>query len=145
MFTWRLSQKDMQRVDDVRTGLASDRETENQEVLIDLADLSLAKGDLDGAESQLQKVLASQPDHKRAKQLRGVILFRRGKLDEAQALLTEAMYLNPNPEQVHYYLGRICEEKGQQSKAIEHYREGLRHAINATEAEGTTMPSAPKK
>lgn len=33
LFTWRLSQKDLQRIDDVRTGLASYRQTENQEFL----------------------------------------------------------------------------------------------------------------
>lgn len=33
IFTWRLSQKDVQRIDDVRTGLASYRQTENQEFL----------------------------------------------------------------------------------------------------------------
>lgn len=112
---------------------ASKQDPDNREVMIDLADLNLVKGDLDAADAQLQKVLAAQPDHKRAKQLRGVILFRRGKLDEAESLLNEAMYLNPNPEQVHYYLGRICEARGQASKAMEHYREGLRHALNETE------------
>lgn len=33
VFTWRISQKDLQRIDDVRTGLASYRQTENQEFL----------------------------------------------------------------------------------------------------------------
>jgi len=108
---------------------AAEQDPENREVMIDLADLKVVTGDLDGADALLEKVLAAQSDHKRAKQLRGVILFRRGKMDEAEALLNEAMYLNPNPEQVHYYLGMICESRGQQGKAMEHYREGLRHAI----------------
>lgn len=115
-------------------GLALD--PDNREILLDLAELDLSAGDLDGADVVLQRVVTAQPDHRRAKQLQGECLFRRGKLDEAAAVLEAALPLNPNPERVHYFLGRIAEQKGDKDGAISHYREALKSAMREGEVKG---------
>lgn len=113
---------------------AKEQDPENREVLLDLADLSILTADFDGADALVKQVLDAQPDHRRAKQLKGVSLYKRGNLDAAEAALKDALDLNPAPEQVHYYLGRICEQKGQQQQAMEHYREALRRFMHDTDA-----------
>lgn len=119
---------------------AGEQDPENAEVMLDLADLELFQGDLDGAEAQIQKVLQSKPDHRRAKQLKGVLLFRRGQYNEAEVVLVEALNLNPSPEVAHYYLGRIYEQKGQTDKALEHYREALRRFVHEPTAPAAAGP-----
>ncbi|CAG1010165.1 hypothetical protein PHYC_03806 [Phycisphaerales bacterium] len=109
---------------------AREQEPENREVILDLADLDLVMNDLDAADSLIAKVLETQPDHRRAKQLKGITLYRRGQLDQAQAVLQEALDLNPSPELAHYYLGKIFEQKGETAKALEHYREALKRFIH---------------
>ncbi len=113
---------------------------QNREVMLDLADLNLALGDLDAADAQLQPVLQAQPDHRRAKLLKGEVLFRRGKLDEAQSILQDSLSLNPSPETAHYFLGRIAEQRGDKDKALEHYREALKHFVHDSEP-ATASPS----
>lgn len=107
---------------------------DNRELLLDLADLDLFAGNLDASDEMLQLVLASQPDHKRAKQLKGIILFRRGQLDEAQTVLEDALKLNPSPELAHYYLGRIFEQRGQLPQALEQYRAALKRFVHDPDA-----------
>lgn len=109
---------------------AREQDPENREILLDIADLDLALGNLDEAESIVAIVLESQPDHRRAKQLKGIVLYRRGNIDEAQTVLEQAIVLNPSPEVAHYYLGMICEKRGDQAGAIAHYREALRRLLD---------------
>lgn len=111
-------------------GKALAQDPDNPEILLDIADLALATKDYDGADANVQKVLAVQADNRRAKQLKGIVLFHRGKLDEATVELEAALNLNPNPELVHYYLGRIYEQKGDAAKALEHYREALKRFVH---------------
>lgn len=113
---------------ELKTGLELD--SANHEVMLDLADLDVAMNDLDGADAMIAKVLAAQPDHRRAKQIKGACLFQRGRLDEAQKVLEEALTLNPSPELSHYYLGRILEKKGDKDKALDHYREALKRFVH---------------
>lgn len=123
-------------LDGAREELAKAREQdpENKEVMLDIADLDIAMGKIDEAEAMVQNVLASQPDHRRAKQLKGIALFTRGKYDEAEIVMVDALKLNPNPEVMHYYLGQICEKKGDSAKALEHYREALHKLIEGSAA-----------
>jgi peroxiredoxin len=109
---------------------ALELDPQNAEIMLDMAELALSSRDLDGADASVQKVLTIQADHRRARQLMGMILFHRGKLDEAAAELDAALKLNPNPELVHYYLGRIHEQRGETGKALEHYREALRRFVH---------------
>jgi Tfp pilus assembly protein PilF/peroxiredoxin len=108
---------------------AREQDPADHEILLDLADLDLALGDLDGAESLVGEVLASQPNHRRAQQIRGIVCFERGDMDEAERLLTDALKLNPDPERAHYYLGRLLEARGDIEGAAGHYRAALEHLL----------------
>jgi thioredoxin-like negative regulator of GroEL len=138
------------RLDSAKEELLRAREQEpgDHEVLLDLADIDLATNTLDEADRYLADVLAAQPDHRRAKQLKGIALFKRGKLEEAEKILLEALALNPDPARVHYYLGRIYEGKNDSAKAIQHYREALQKLLSedlpaATSAAPAPAPTAP--
>jgi Tfp pilus assembly protein PilF/peroxiredoxin len=111
---------------------ALEQDPSNSDILLDLADLDMLGGDLDAAEKMLATVLEQQPDNRRAKQLRGIALYKRGKFDEAEAVLLDALVLNPDPTRVHYFLGRIYENKAQPAKAAEHYREALKKFLHET-------------
>lgn len=130
------SLRDKDRLDAAKDELkkALELDPENREISLDLAELALIAKEYDAADAYLQQVLTGQPENRRAKQLKGISLYRRGKLDEAKATLEEALALNPNPEQVHYYLGLIYEAQGNAAKAMEHYREAARRALHETGA-----------
>lgn len=116
---------------------AHEQDAANDEVVLDIADLDMAMGNFNEAEAMIAGVLAKQPDHRRAKQLKGVSLFHRGKLEEARVVLEEALSLNPSPEVAHYYLGQISEQQGKSDEAMKHYKEALRrvfHEANQAEA-----------
>ena len=102
-----------------------------------MADLEFTLGNPEKAETLVNQVLAQQPDHRRAKQLKGMALYYRGRFDEAERILTESLSLNPRPEYAHYYLGLIFDRRGDKAKAAEHYREALRHFIDEPEYSGS--------
>ena len=116
---------------------------DDREAMLDLAELSIITQDYDVSDAMTDKVLAAQSDHRRAKQIKGAALFKRGKLDEAEKLLTEALDLNPSPELCHYYLGEICAQRGQKDQALEHYREALKRFVHDTPTPGAA--ATPKK
>ncbi len=107
-------------------------EPANAEIMLDLAEFSISSGDVDRAEDLLKN---AQLDTPRWKQLKGMSLFRQGKLDEAQSLLEEALKLKSNPDLTRYYLGRVLEQKGEKDRALELYREALKHMLHEDEAE----------
>ncbi len=123
------------RLDAAKTELTKAREQDpaNPEILLDLADLDMAMTNLDEAEKLTQTVLETHAEHRRAKQIKGIILYRRNKLPEAEAALLESLNLNPDPARVHYYLGKIYEQQGQSAKALEHYREALQRFLGESE------------
>jgi tetratricopeptide (TPR) repeat protein len=131
--------RDKGRLDAARDELTKAREQdpENADILLDLADLDLSTEKLDEANQLVQSVLAAHPDHRRAKQIKGICLYRQNKLAEAEAALLEALSLNPDPARIHYYLGKIYEQQGQAAKALEHYRDAAAHLLH----EGPTLPS----
>jgi len=137
------SLRDKGRLDAAKSELNKAREfdPENREIMLDYAELDIVTGDLDGAGTLVDLVLTMQPDHRRAKQVKGIVLFRQGKLDEALRALEAALDLNPSPEQAHFYLGQIYEARGDPAKAMEHYRDGLRHALH----EPAVAPTPPGK
>lgn len=136
------------QLDTAKAELAKGREMDpdNREIMLDLADLDIATGDLDSADDLAQKVLATQPDHRRAKQIKGIVLFRRGNYEESQAILEDSLKLNPSPEMAHYYLGKIFEHKGQTDKALEHYRDAAKLLLKDSEpAKPAAKEPAPAK
>ncbi len=106
---------------------------DDADLLLDLADLDLYTANLDAADEAIAKVLASHPEHRRAQQIQGIILYRRGDLERAESVLQKALNLNPDPARVHYYLGRIYEQRGQLGQALEHYREAIRRSLDEPE------------
>ncbi len=122
---------------------AREQDPANPEITLDLADLALLTGDLGEAEKLVSTVLEAEPAYRRAKQVQGIVLFRQNRLAEAEALLREALVLNPDPARVHYYLGRIYEHQGQTAKSLEHYREALRRFLDEP-ALPSDAPAAPK-
>ncbi|MBL1218522.1 MAG: tetratricopeptide repeat protein [Planctomycetes bacterium] len=103
---------------------------ENNEITIELASLYLAMKRVDDAEAQVNVVLTKDPENRHAMLLNGIILYLRGELDAAQELLDRVLILNPDPARTHYYLGLISEKKGDQEKAIYHYRQALKRLID---------------
>ncbi|MCC6678513.1 MAG: tetratricopeptide repeat protein [Phycisphaerales bacterium] len=124
---------------------ARDLDPTSPDILLDLADLSLATSQLDEADKLVSTVLEAQPENRRAKQIKGIALYRRGRLADAEPVLLEALNLNPEPQRIHYYLGRIYEQQGQTAKALEHYREALRRFVNEPGDSASAAPSAPAK
>jgi tetratricopeptide (TPR) repeat protein len=118
-----------------RSGMLADVENELRAALeidphhadarLDLAALHLARGQVAEAGAIVDDVLAANPYQRRGKLMYGVVLYRSDKLDEAELALREALVLNPDPAQTHYYLGLIYEKKCDTAKALEHYRESL--------------------
>ncbi len=104
---------------------ALDIDPHHADTQLDLAALYLARGQVTEAGEIVDDVLAANPYHRRGKLMYGVVLYRADKLDEAELALREALVLNPDPAQTHYYLGLIYEKKGDTAKALEHYRQSL--------------------
>lgn len=132
------------RLENARDELIKARELDpsDAEIQLDLADVHVAMGSYDEAEKLVLGVLTARADHRRAKQIKGIILYRRHQLADAEKTLLEALDLNPEPSRIHYYLGRIYEEQNNAPKALEHYREALRKFLNETEP--GSGPAAPK-
>jgi tetratricopeptide (TPR) repeat protein len=104
---------------------ALDIDPHHADAQLDLAALELARGQVTEAGEIVDDVLAANPYHRRGKLMYGVVLYRADKLVEAELALREALVLNPDPAQTHYYLGLIYEKKGDTAKALQHYRESL--------------------
>ncbi|MFG0283398.1 MAG: tetratricopeptide repeat protein [Phycisphaerales bacterium JB039] len=136
------SMRERGRLDNAREELLKAREQDPSsiDILLDLADLELLMGDLDSAEALIDEALAMQATNRRARELKGIALYRRDKLDDARKTLTEALQLNPNPDRIHYYLGLICERQGDDAGALEHYREALRHLLHEPPAQPAETP-----
>lgn len=124
------------RLGPAREELLKSREQDpsNPEIMLDLADLDVALSNLDDAQSLIETVLSENPGHRRAKQIKGIILFRRDRLEEAEQVLLEALNLNPEPARIHYYLGRIYEQQGQTAKALDQYRRSLQRLLDEQES-----------
>ena len=97
----------------------------NADALLDLATLNIDQERLDEASELVARVLASQPNHRRAKLISGILLYHRGELEEADRALSEALLLNPDPIWTHYYLGLVKEQQGDAAAANEHFKESL--------------------
>ena len=131
------------RFDQAREELlkARDLDPTDVEIQLDLADVNVTLGTYDEAEKLVQGVLAVRADHRRAKQVKGIIFYRRHQLVDAEKTLIEALDLNPEPSRIHYYLGRIYEEQNNTAKALEHYREALKKFLNEPEPGAKPTPA----
>lgn len=79
------------------------------------AQLLVAINDVDGAVSQLQTVLRSQPDNAAGNFLMGVSQARLGKLGQAEAYLATAVQANPSNAKARTMLARL---RGDMNKSV---------------------------
>jgi len=103
------------------------------DIRLDLADMDLATGDADQARDLAATLLEAQPEHRRAKQVMGIALYKLGDMEQAEAYLLGALELNPEPARARYYLGMIYEAQGRTDEALTQYREALRSLLNEPE------------
>lgn len=102
----------------------------NTDTLLDLADLYLQVKRIDEAEKLINQVLETNAEHRRGMLLKGILLFRQSNFDQAEAILNDALILNPNPARTHFYLGRIHEAKGNTDRALYHYHQALERLLD---------------
>ncbi len=95
------------------------------DVRLDLAELYLHLGRIDDANAYIKQVQRVEAGHRHAMLLEGIVLFRQGKNEQARAVLTQALKLNPDPARTHYYLGLVYEAQGNKDQALSHYRQAL--------------------
>jgi tetratricopeptide (TPR) repeat protein len=112
-------------------------------VLVDLADLLLRAGDVAGAGAVLEQMDAAAGAPARVKVLRGKFLIASGKWDEARALLTAAVQLNPDPAEGLYQLGLVYQHDADWPRAAEAFRKAYEHTP-AGRAEGGAASTAVK-
>ncbi|TXI73694.1 MAG: tetratricopeptide repeat protein [Limnohabitans sp.] len=84
-------------------------------------------GDLEGARSAYEAVLASQPNHPHVRNNLGVLFNAGGHHAEALACLEEQLRLLPNDARAHANRGVTLKNLGRAQEAIAAYREALRH------------------
>ncbi len=96
---------------------------------LDLAEMKLIHGDVDGAADLVQKALDTKaPDAARAHFLMARIETHEGLMDDAQSSFQQTIALSKDPRTLawsHIYLGRILDIQGQREKALTEYRTAL--------------------
>ena len=94
-----------------------------------LAELETAKDDYAAAEKLIDAVRKIEPSNRHAKLVLGVVRFHQKRLDDAKALLEEALLLNPDPVKTRYWLGRVYEAMGDPEKAAAQFRAAVENML----------------
>lgn len=110
--------------------MAVELDPQSNPIRIDLADLLVAIRRYEEAESLLDTILAVDADHRGARLLLGITRYHQDRPEEAEVILLEALVMNPDPEQTHYYLGRIYQDRGDLEKAAQHYRDACERLLH---------------
>lgn len=100
-------------------------------VQTELAELLLQAGDASAAAGVLERMDAKGLATARVKVLRGKLLIAAGKWDEARALLTSAVQLNPDPAEGLYQLGLVYQHDENWPQAADAFRRAYEHAPGA--------------
>lgn len=82
-------------------------------------------GDLTGAERVCRAVLVTRPDEFDALLLLGTVAARRGRFDEADALLSRALSINPRSAEALSNHGNVQRALGHFARAVESYDKAL--------------------
>ena len=56
----------------------------------------------------------------------GLALSKKGDLKGAEAILKDALILNPYPSMTHYAMGLVYEKLNDYEKAVAHFKEGIK-------------------
>ena len=101
-----------------------------QPAVLDLGEIKLVKGDLNGAGEIAETALKANPNDARAHYLLGRINLMQGSPEEALRELTESVRLSKDPRTTawaHIYLGRMYDiaQEPQRDKALAEYKAAL--------------------
>ncbi len=86
----------------------------------------LEKGDVDGAVTELHRIIDLEPDYAYFHFMLGFVLANKGDVDGAVAEYREALRLDPDDALAHYSLGVALYKKGDLDGAIAEYRTAIR-------------------
>ncbi len=104
------------------------------DVALELAELLCRTGNSQAALKIAAEVTAQTgPDRARVLLVSGWAKRQVGELDVAETLLSKAMGLNPRSARILYELGKVCQAKGDQDRAVLYYRRALAQLFNETE------------
>lgn len=98
----------------------------NQRNYVMHGNLLLAGNELAKALLAFEKALELDDGNNAAKTGRAIVLARQGRLDEAERLLKQQLPLTPDPARVYLELGHIHEQRGEHTKALAVFKEGIR-------------------
>lgn len=105
----------------------------NDTLLRDAAE-SLAAGNLQRAESELQSVLRHSPDDYRALDFLGLLRAEQQRNADAEGLFQRAIQFKPDSASAHIHLGLLYIQMGHPDDAILPLQDGLRLAPERTDA-----------
>ncbi len=91
---------------------ALDQDRSNREALDAVGQLSLATNDLDKAKDYAAQILALDPTDINAQLMSATVSFRRGRLDEADAVVDKTLLQSPNAEPALVLKSRILQRRG---------------------------------
>lgn len=92
------------------------------------------------AEAIYRQVLAVEPRHPHALHLLGLIAYQAGDLDEARALIGQAIAVRADVPDFHANLGEAWRAAGEPERAIACYREALHAPTCPRSASTSPMP-----
>lgn len=95
---------------------------------------SLAAGNLERADHELQLVLRSAPGDYRALDLMGVVRVQQHREPEAEKFFQNAIRQKPDVGSAHVHLGLLYMQTARREKAVVQLREGLRLDPTRTDA-----------
>lgn len=90
--------------------------------LLALAQVQLARNDLDGAEATAARTAELAPGATLTAYFRGLVEYRRGRLDEAAALVQPLVSISPDTVQFRALLGAIHLARGNLGQAEQQFR-----------------------
>ncbi len=94
-------------------------------------------------EAALQAVAAAQvrtdPDRAHALLISAWARRQMGELDRAEALLSQALKLEPQSPRITYELGKVYQSKGDAQKALDCYRRALAEVFGDAESAGSSQ------
>jgi tetratricopeptide (TPR) repeat protein len=92
----------------------------------------LQQGRSERALEAFNAVLSAEPDHAKALEGAGIVSFRNGLYDEAEARLTRAAHLDPSLHRAYAHLGAIHNYRGDFAAAVTAFRTALDIAPDST-------------